>query len=1056
MTTKEVWNTLSVKQKIFVMLFLPTTLILYLAFRQVSALNTQLHDINKADQLSQYSQVLSELHTLSTEARLSSDKVDFSPVVSRLAVLTPQIFSANEQPQIEGLLSDFQDSVTSLSEAGDLYERIDYVDWQSESYQNILLAMEKTPFVALSPEVAGHLQALYQIEWLMFWAEEEIWAVQTLLTESVEQDLVIDIINQIEQLVTNQQLFVNRFIAINANASQVGLLLNTFTDPAFERSSEFRNQILVQESVKQLSDAQRTDGLASLEARLLLLDGVSNQIEKQLRDAMSSAISDFESQRIAFLAVVLILTACIIFIGVSLSHRIVSNLNLVLRFLDNADDQRQQSLIAQIKGRDELSRFAHEVERLTNERIEGEQKLVIAKEEAESAREKAVMASKAKSSFLANMSHEIRTPLNGVIGISEVLAETDLSAPQKDYVDTIETSSQLLLSLINDILDFSKIESGMLQINAHSTQIRETVYDIASVVAPKIKEKGLALHVDIDPDVPNRILVDDHRLRQVFMNFMSNAVKFTESGAVTLGIHYLGEADNIAKLQFEVIDSGIGIDKARQANIFEAFAQEDDTTTRQFGGTGLGLTISTQLIELMGGHIQLESEKGVGSRFFFELDVGIDRHDYQAVSPLQYDELVLVCADAVYQERVRRDLHYFNLKIDRVASSLEQAEVDDPSVKSILLVVESEQTVDMLGLRRLQQDKSNTKVCLIRQLGSTNQDFGSSISALVTYPLLGHRLYKAMEVCSQHFERMDPIEDQPQVVTTQELAKVLLVEDNAVNQKVASLHLKKIGCTFDVANNGQEAVQMFSDNSDYTLVLMDCMMPVMDGFVATQEIRKYEASNQKARTPIIALTASIIDDDIQLCFDSGMDDYVPKPFKADVLKEKILTAIEAKQASIEAKPLKRQQPHQQSEQKAQQESAVNSGNGVVTASHQGRILLVEDNLVNQKVASLHLQKAGFDYVIAGDGEQALQTYMADQNFDLILMDCMMPVKDGFGATEDIRRYEKQQALSPTPIIALTASVVDDDIQKCYDSGMDGYVPKPIRREKLLHEIRNLM
>ncbi|WP_036827109.1 response regulator, partial [Photobacterium sanctipauli] len=216
----------------------------------------------------------------------------------------------------------------------------------------------------------------------------------------------------------------------------------------------------------------------------------------------------------------------------------------------------------------------------------------------------------------------------------------------------------------------------------------------------------------------------------------------------------------------------------------------------------------------------------------------------------------------------------------------------------------------------------------------------------------------------------------------------------------------------------------------------DCMMPVMDGLQATEEIRAYEKAQQIEPTPILALTASVVDDDIQRCFDVGMDDYIPKPFKAEVLQEKILAIISTRTIS--------KQPSVTSES--------NRTNSTVSK----RVLLVEDNLVNQKVASLHLKKAGFEYDIANNGQEAIDIYSENQQFALILMDCMMPVKDGFEATKAIRSFESDNEISPVPIIALTASVVDDDIQRCFDAGMDAYVPKPVRREKLLHEMTNLI
>ena len=294
-----------------------------------------------------------------------------------------------------------------------------------------------------------------------------------------------------------------------------------------------------------------------------------------------------------------------------------------------------------------------------------------AKDEAEQSKERAINASKAKSSFLANMSHEIRTPLNGVIGISEILSDTALTATQRDYVDTIETSSQLLLTLINDILDFSKIESGMLVITPHSTNVRESIYDIASIVSPKAKEKRIDLQVSISPNTPYCVMVDDHRLRQIIMNFVSNAVKFTDSGRVELAVTTTQIESSQATIEFSVQDSGIGIDEQQQKNIFEPFAQEDDSTTRQFGGTGLGLAISTQLVELMGGRIQLDSKKGQGSRFYFTLSLPIAQQNVDARNPSMFSQLYLVCEDNKRAHIIREAMSFYHIPVHQSVARLE-------------------------------------------------------------------------------------------------------------------------------------------------------------------------------------------------------------------------------------------------------------------------------------------------------------------------------------------------------------------------------------------------
>ncbi|WP_038223110.1 response regulator [Vibrio mediterranei] len=1047
------WNNLSVQRKMVLLVLLPIVLIIFLASRQISTLNLQLNNLEKVEALVRFSEILSDTQSQSNSTRLEKATVELSPVLDSLQQYAAKIYGVEDLKQIDNLLVDYFETLESIRDSQDITETHELVDWQNESYKQLLLFVEKTPLTAVIPQVDGHLVSLAQLEWLMFWAGEEIWQINALVNgNQLNSEAMLSARESIINLVQSQQLFVERFIAINADETQVSLLLKAFSNAAFEQSSVFREQLLNTKSANALSVADIKLGMEALDLRLNLIQGVSQSIEVQLRSEIRELVSGFEKQRLLFLTLVGVLTILVVGIGISLAHRVTRNLSLVLSYLENEKSTGDIPLTARIGGKDELSRFAREVERLTNEQQESQRNLLEAKNAAEHAKENAIEASKAKSSFLANMSHEIRTPLNGVIGISEVLSDTDLTATQKDYVDTIETSSQLLLSLINDILDFSKIESGMLQINPHSTSIRETIYDIASIVAPKVKEKGIELNVDIDQNVPFRVLADDHRMRQVLMNFMSNAVKFTDKGSVTIGVHYQGESNNMASLMFEVQDSGIGIDKERQSKIFEAFAQEDDSTTRQFGGTGLGLAISTQLIELMGGEIQLDSVKGVGSRFYFTLELAIDEKEYQHRSPLLFDELVIVCDASAYERRLRTELDFYQLNIARVCRSIQEADLLNPQKKTLLIYVEGGDVSSDKDETRFAEIQANrTAICLIRQFESSNKDFGNNICALITYPLLGNRLLKSLEACCRTLDKGLATPNIDTYATKR--VKVLLVEDNIVNQKVASLHLNKMGLEYDVANNGVEAIEHYKKDTSYAFILMDCMMPIMDGFEATEKIRSYESNNHLPRTPIIALTASVVDDDIQKCFDSGMDDYVPKPFKAEILKEKIVSAIELKGAvdspivldnkiSIEQTPKSNPGPEETQ--------------SVSDAHSSGRVLLVEDNLVNQKVASLHLKKAGFDYVIAADGQEALELFISQGKFDVILMDCMMPIKDGFHATQDIRSYEKEHGLNPTPIIALTASVVDDDIQKCFDAGMDAYVPKPVRREKLLHEMNNYL
>ncbi|MGR4999399.1 response regulator [Vibrio celticus] len=1060
-----VWNNLSVKHKLFGLVLLPISLLLFLAGRQAYILTTQLTDFERTNQLSVYLQDISVLYRSTLASSPEEFATQSSQVKAELKTLSPIIFlgASNEMNQ---LVSDFSEATLSTMEANDTYDKLDALEWQSDLYKQLLLEVEKVPFENTKREIQQHLTALQQLEWLMFWSNEEFKLGSSLIEIfQISQEYDPELAEQIKTLSERQQLFLERFVSLNANEHQVSLMVEVFRNDVFAQSQEIRSALLDLNTISQLTPQEVSVGLEAMSARLNLLQNLGGVIKQEFQQEVEQAIYDAQIQRTLFISIVALLAAIVMGLTLSLARQVTNNLNLVLAFLKSENDDTRPSLDKLIQGKDELSLFAQQVERLTIERELAKDRLTVAKEDAERAKEDAehakdhaIQASKAKSSFLANMSHEIRTPLNGVIGISEILADTPLTPTQRDYVDTIETSSQLLLSLINDILDFSKIESGMLLISPHSASIRESIYDIASIVAPKAKEQRISINVDISPDTPARVMIDDHRLRQILMNFMSNAVKFTAEGGVTLSIQTLNKADNNATIRFAVRDTGIGIDSLQQKQIFEPFAQEDDSTTRQFGGTGLGLAISTQLVELMGGQIQLDSVKGEGSCFYFDLELPVDLILPKPSSATA--DIYVLSNENMLSERIESDLNLYGLKVtdktNDITAITEQISTQKHTKPITVVFAEDDAFLANTHADNLAKLHQNgITICLIRSFLSEPADLGDSVTAQVAQPLLGLRLIKAIELCdTRGLAELSEASQTPVEIQH----KILIVEDNKINQKIAGLHVGKSGFEFEFANNGQEAVDMFTANPHYAAILMDCMMPVMDGFDATSNIRRIEKETEATRRiPIIALTASVIDDDIQRCFDVGMDDYVPKPFKFEMLKEKVLTAVEAMPlpASYKAQP------------KKQPATVTPIINGAATKrtlpeeaeqnaipSKSERILLVEDNRVNQKVASIMLKKAGYAFEIADNGQIAVDMYQNDSSFDIILMDCMMPVMDGFTATKEIREHEKNQGLSKTPIIALTASVIDDDIQKCFDSGMDGYVAKPVRKEKLFHQIES--
>ena len=1045
------WNNFSIRKKIWGLVLLPIIVILALMGRQISIINDKLASLDKASHVITTTEVLKKLNDASYVYRLYAsmlipDEGNIKNVLNHLVQETSFFFSKAEMENFQQLIEEYTETLEAIETSEDTESQNDSIEWQTGVHKQLLLTLEKVKFKEPIPSVANHLNALFQLDWLVLWAQEENWQSEILIdTGGNNSESSKTIRTLISSLVQSQQLFIDRFVAMNADQKQVGLMVNAFSDIAFENSNIYREQILDEKLANTLSTHAITNGNAALAKRLLLFKGVAFAIKKQLKKEIASNIVAVNQQRLMFIIVTSILIMLLLILGITLARRITTNLHTVIDYLEDKKPSCY-SLSAHIVGEDELSQFATKVERLTLERQKNQRELLTTRNEAIKSKEEAVQASKAKSSFLANMSHEIRTPLNGVIGISEILAGTQLCANQKDYVDTIETSSQLLLSLINDILDFSKIESGKLTINTHPTSLKECIYDIASIVTPKLKDKKISLSVNIDPTLPLTVMADDHRIRQVLMNLLSNATKFTDKGTVTIGVEC---AKNEPGYIFEVTDTGIGITEAQKNKIFEPFAQADNSITRRFGGTGLGLAISTQLVELMGGKLGIDSISGKGSRFYFTLPL---KTATDSANILQTNiiskktDIIIVCNNQEITQRLTEELHYYNIHISNVLYDIADVNSIQKNENQIIIYVANDNGVD--NLQKLGEfNKNKSAVCLVQPFNSPVVDLGSSVTSLVTFPLLGKPLIKALQRCYDFTVSTDL----PSNIPLSKIPyKILLVDDNKINQKVAGLHLTKLGYDFDIADNGLEAVNLFAQH-EYVLILMDCMMPIKDGFTATKEIRIFESAHRNTHTTIIAMTASIDDEVIQKITTFGLDGYLQKPFKAEDLK-----AIISKSLGLESKSTDEVINDGTSFQLQTTSSSLNTNSDMSNKNELPlRVLLVEDNRINQKVAMLMFKKAGYQHVVANDGQEGVDIYSKDQNFDVILMDLMMPVKDGFEASKDIRAFEKSHNLPETPIIAVTASVVNDDITQCYKSGMNAYIPKPIKPDNLYNEVEKL-
>ena len=494
--------------------------------------------------------------------------------------------------------------------------------------------------------------------------------------------------------------------------------------------------------------------------------------------------------------------------------------------------------------------------------------------------DKEIKANRAKSSFLANMSHEIRTPLNGIIGMTEILSASKLTPIQKDYLATINASSQTLLMLINDVLDLSKIESGNIELNAHSCKIKEIIFDTAALIAPKAQQKGVNIKITLSDHLPTYVKADEQKIRQVLMNLASNAIKFTDAGSISFELSLQEETESTYKYFFSVKDTGLGIDKSKHQQVFQEFKQEDNNTSKNYGGTGLGLAISSKMVNMMGGEIKLKSSKGVGSEFYFELELKKEAELNDSQNPNK-NQTIIYCSKSPKELLINEVIEY-GYHIEKVYS-IEEIKVQETSRS--LIILEKEDFFDQI--ETVKEKYPTQPIVLLRNNTDENSEI-DNINGYVTYPLLGSRLDNLFHsIFNQAMRESVAITDN----SNQEQGSqgmVLIVEDNKVNQQVVSINLKMLGIDYKIANNGVEAVELYkSYHKEILVVLMDCMMPVMDGFEATEAIRQLEKNEEMVPSTIIALTASILDDDIQRCFDCGMDDYLPKPFIREVLQDKI-------------------------------------------------------------------------------------------------------------------------------------------------------------------------
>lgn len=659
-------------------------------------------------------------------------------------------------------------------------------------------------------------------------------------------------------------------------------------------------------------------------------------------------------------------------------------------------------------------------------------------------------ANHAKSDFLATMSHEIRTPMNGVIGMAELLMGTRLDNKQYGYANTVLNSAESLLQIINDILDFSKIEANKLDLEPIEFDLRHCCEEISDLMSIKCKGKAFEMILHYPPEVANHVIGDQGRIRQIITNLLGNAVKFTEKGYVSLTVEEENDS-NISpskiKLRISIADTGIGIAKEAQDKIFEKFSQADASTTRKFGGTGLGLNICKQLVAMMNGEVGLESVVDQGSTFWFTIVLdrckeeliyeSIDIDNLKGLSMLVIDDVPVNC------ELIAEHLSFINVETDIAYSghdALEKVRRANHSNKSYDLILIDYLMPDMDGL--VLADTLETELLencpplvMISALDKDEQFLRKNFSGFIPKPI---RCAQMMQLLSLIWKKHNNQEkgffiNTENVKITGKQKKyimynpvnILLAEDNTTSQLLAKKALKKMGCNVETVSNGKQAVKFMSkpeNAKQIDIIFMDVNMPIMDGYNASKEIFALADKNNKKRTTIVGITEEDNEKLEKLCMQIGMCDIIRKPLDTEIVKEILIKQV----------------PEAFSTQE------YNTTKHIFSRT---KILLVEDNEVNREFMGELFSDFKCSYDVAVDGIEAVERF-THSKYDIIFMDMQMPRMDGLAATKEIRNLENKSSLKRTPIIALTANAMRSDEERCRQAGMDDYLSKPVKKQAI--------